>query len=336
MSGQSQRLRGLFAAALFVPLVGGAERQEPPKSPTPPAGDNAVRHVHDPCIIKDGAYYYVFSTGHGVPIRRSRDLSRWELAGRVFAEDVPPWAKQEVPGTVMPWAPDIARFNGRYYLYYSLSTFGKNRSAIGLATNKTLDPKSKDYAWKDEGKVFESSPDNNYNAIDSNVLPVGRSRLAFTFGSFWSGLKLVDADAKTGKPLPGAQVRPLAGRERPGAVEAPFLIRRGEYYYLFASYDLCCRGVRSTYNIRVGRAKEVEGPYQDRDGKPLTESGGTLVLGTEGSVIGPGHCAVLQDGRRHLLVHHFYDGEANGVPTLQVRPLAWNADGWPTAGPPLR
>jgi arabinan endo-1,5-alpha-L-arabinosidase len=296
---------------------------------------NEIKHVHDPCIMHQGGYYYIFSTGHGIPIRRSRDLILWESAGRVFKEDLPAWAKEDIPGSVFPWAPDIAHLNGRYYLYYSISTFGKNRSAIGLATNKTLDPKSKNYEWKDEGKVFESFPNNDYNAIDPNVIAVGRNRLIFTFGSFWSGLKLVEADPKTGKPKSGADVRPLARRPSPCAVEAPFIIKQGSYFYLFASYDTCCRGVRSTYNTKVGRSRTVEGPYMDRNGVSLLEDGGTQVVKSEGRYIGPGHCAVLKKGSQHFLVHHFYDADDNGVPTLQVRPLTWDKEGWPVAGTPL-
>ena len=235
----------------------------------------------------------------------------------------------------MPWAPDISRWDGRWHLYYSVSTFGRNRSAIGQATSKTLDPRSPGYGWKDEGVVFESKPGDGYNAIDPNVLRVGRKRLVLAFGSFWSGIKLVELDAVTGKALPNAEVRSLARRPSPDAIEAPFLARHGRYYYLFASYDLCCRGINSTYKIRVGRSKTVEGPYLDRDGESMLEDGGTLLLATEGRVIGPGHCAVLHDRGHDLLVHHFYDGEERGVPTLQIRPLLWHRDGWPVAGEPL-
>lgn len=321
---------GALALTLVVTLSGSA-CQEPPRAP----GENAIRHVHDPCLIKEGDTYYLFSTGHGIPIRRSKDLDHWETAGRVFTEDLPKWAKEEIPGSVFPWAPDMAHLNGRYHLYYSVSSFGKNRSLIALVTSKTLDPKSPDYGWKDEGKVFESHPTDNFNAIDSNVLQIDGKRLAFTVGSFWSGLKYVEADSNTGRPVPGAPVRPIASRPSPGAIEAPFLIRRGDHYYLFVSFDFCCRGVRSTYNIRVGRSKSPEGPHVDRDGKPLLEGGGTPVLATQGRVIGPGHCAVLREGDRYLLAHHFYDGEAQGVPTLQIRPLTWDGDGWPRAEAPL-
>jgi arabinan endo-1,5-alpha-L-arabinosidase len=297
--------------------------------------ENAIRFVHDPTIIKQGDTYYVFCTGPGIPIRKSKDLVHWLTAGRVFKENLPAWAKEEIPGSRNPWAPDIACFKGKYWLYYSVSTFGSNRSLIALATNKTLDPTSPDYAWKDEGKVVESLKTDSFNAIDSNVLVTGRVKLALVFGSFWSGIQYVDADANTGKPQSGATLKYIARRPGSTAVEAPFLIRRRGYYYLFLSFDFCCRGIRSTYNIRVGRARSADGPYIDRDGKPLLEGGGTLLLGTQGPVIGPGHCAVLREPHRDLLVYHYYDAESNGVPTLQIRPLTWDNDGWPGVEAPL-
>jgi arabinan endo-1,5-alpha-L-arabinosidase len=307
-------------------------------SPAPPGGDgaaNAVQFVHDPCIIKDGVYIYVYATGPGIPIRRSKDLIRWETRGSVFEGTGPDWIRRELPESRGMWAPDIYFRAGRFHLTYAVSRFGSNHSLIGAASNKTLDPESKDYQWLDEGKVFESTRQDNFNAIDPNILPLSDGRLALTFGSFWSGIKLVVLDAKTGKPVKNSEVLPLARRPSPDAIEAPFLIRRGRTYYLFVSFDYCCRGVNSTYNIRVGRAESVTGPYLDRDGKPMMDGGGTPVVATEGSRIGPGHCAVLHDGRKDYLAYHYYDGTHNGVPTLQICPLTWSRDGWPIVGQPL-
>lgn len=318
----------LLATALIAPSLGSLPSLEEKK-------ENAIRHVHDPCIIRQGDYYYVFSTGPGVLMRRSKDLIHWEFLGKAFSEDVPEWAKKEIPGSTALWAPDIAYNHGRYYLYYSVSTFGKNRSLIGLATNKTLDPASPDYKWKQEGKVVESVTSNDYNAIDSNVVRLSRGQSALSFGSFWSGIKLVKIDSKTGKPLPDAPLISLSQRPFPDAQEAPFIVRRGKYFYLFVSFDTCCRGSDSTYNIRVGRAKNIEGPFLDKDGKSMMEGGGTPVLATKGRYIGPGHCAVLQEKGRDLLVNHFYDRDSQGVPTLQVRPLSWDKSGWPDAGDPI-
>jgi arabinan endo-1,5-alpha-L-arabinosidase len=157
------------------------------------------------------------------------------------------------------------------------------------------------------------------------------------FGSFWSGIKAVEIDARTGKPGPDVKVQPIAQRpEPPDALEAPFVIHRGKDFYLFVSFDACCQGTKSTYNIRVGRSSKIEGPYVDKEGKPLLQGGGTPVLATQGNQVGPGHCAVLREGNRYLLAYHFYDGDANGIPTLQVRPLAWTKDGWPMPEEPLK
>ncbi len=112
----------------------------------------AVRHVHDPTIIQCDDYFYLFGTGKGIPVRRSVDLVHWEMAGRVFDSDAPEWALKEIPRADNTWAPDISYHDGLYYLYYAVSTFGKQRSCIGLAVNETLDASSRKYRWVDRGK----------------------------------------------------------------------------------------------------------------------------------------------------------------------------------------
>src|SRR5205085_9186684 len=111
-----------------------------------PIGD--IRNVHDPAVIEEAGRFYLYSTRAGLSVRCSEDLVRWRLCGDVFGH-LPQWAVEEVPGLRGLWAPDISYFNGRYHLYYSVSTFGSNHSAIGLATNLTLDPSSVNYIWKD-------------------------------------------------------------------------------------------------------------------------------------------------------------------------------------------
>ncbi len=302
------------------------------KDSAPP--ENAIVHVHDPEGVKEGRYYYVFSTGPGVMIRRSRDLKHWTYVGRVF-EGTPEWAMKAVPGADKEfiWAPGLARFNGLWHLYYSVSTFGGNRSVIGLATSKTLDPDSKDYGWTDRGLVVESQKGGDHNAIDAAVVLAGRDKASLTYGSWWSGIKMVDLDVKTGKPAPGAALKSLEERPNWAGTEAPFITKMGDYYYLLTSWDSCCRGVNSTYNIRMGRSKDYAGPYVGRDGTPLMKGGATPLLGTEGRWIGPGHCSVLTDGSRRYLVFHAYDRDNNGVPTLRIRPLTLDKEGWPVLGP---
>ncbi len=159
-----------------------------------------------------------------------------------------------------------------------------------------------------------------------------------SFGSFWGGIKLRKLDPATGLlDAKDQTLYALASRPRtagaPGAVEAPFIIRRGGYYYLFVSFDFCCRGSDSTYNVRVGRARRVTGPYTDRNGTDMRDGGGTLVVASGTRWRGPGHCALLQDKDGSKLVYHAYDAERQGTPTLRISPLVWDAAGWPALVP---
>jgi arabinan endo-1,5-alpha-L-arabinosidase len=300
-----------------------------------PCGD--IVDVHDPCIVRCGGQYYLFSTGQGIPIRQSADRRQWRLVGEVFREP-PAWAVQAVPGYGgHTWAPDLAVLAGKYHLYYSVSTFGSNRSCIGLAVNTTLNPRDPAYRWEDRGAVLCSIPGrDNWNAIDPNLVLDDDGSSWLAFGSFWSGIQLVRIDPATGKPATDPpQVSMIASRPGSAAVEAPFIVRRSGFCYLFVSFDHCCRGTESTYRIMVGRGRQLAGPYADRSGRPLLEGGGTLVLASHGECHGPGHNMVFADGDADWIVHHMYDGANAGVPTLQVRPLIWAEDGWPLAGEPV-
>ncbi|MBN1815904.1 MAG: arabinan endo-1,5-alpha-L-arabinosidase, partial [Sedimentisphaerales bacterium] len=168
------------------------------------AQQNVLKGCADPAIIQgaDGVYY-VFATGRGLPFYQSTDLIRWERIGRIFETSVPDWARQEVPGTRGIWAPDITFYQGKYWLYYSVSTFGSQRSCIGLATNVTLNPDDPRYKWEDQGKVVESAPEKtNFNAIDPAAFTDQKGIRWLTWGSFWDGIKMTQLDPKTGKPLP--------------------------------------------------------------------------------------------------------------------------------------
>ncbi|MEJ2545364.1 MAG: arabinan endo-1,5-alpha-L-arabinosidase, partial [Calditrichaceae bacterium] len=228
-------------------------------------------------MIKADDYYYIFSTGDRIAMRRSPDMVNWQYIGEVF-DEIPEWGKEEVPGVSNIWAPDIFYKDSTYYLYYSLSTFGKNTSRIGLVTNTTLNPYDKDYQWIDQGKVVESNEDNNdnYNAIDPNIFEDNDSTIWLSFGSFWSGIKLIQIDPKTMKPFISGGLTAIAKRPYPDAIEAPFIIKREGFYYLFVSFDFCCQGVNSTYNIRVGRAEKITGPYYAENGTSMLSGGGTL------------------------------------------------------------
>lgn len=332
-------------SALAIASTAGSQTAPAPGSPASLndriAGD--ITPVHDPAIIKQGDTYYLFTTSQEkenkglIHVRSSKDLVTWTREPSVFAE-MPAWARKAIKGTVGIWAPDVSFHGGRYRVYYSVSTFGSNRSAIGLATSASLDPKHPAYGWRDEGEVFSSVKTDPFNAIDPNIVIDREGRHWLSFGSFWTGLKMFRIDPATGKRLAGdSKLWSIAERARPGAVEAPFIIDRNGWYYLFASYDFCCRGAKSTYYTVVGRSKEVTGPYVDYDGKPLMDGYGQVVL--HGKLdktkrwAGPGHVSILRDGQRDYIVYHAYDTRNNGEPTLRIARLGWTADGWPVAQP---
>lgn len=299
-----------------------------------------AKGVPDPTIIqsKQDGRYYIFSTGRGIPIHRSNDLVNWERIGRVFDTSVPEWARLEVPGSRNIWAPEISYFNGKYHLYYSVSTFGSQRSCVGLATNVNLHPASKDYKWIDQGKVVESAPGKTgFNAIDASPFIDKDGSIYLAFGSFWDGINMIHIDPATGKmPTFESRLYSLARRPVHHAIEAAYIINRNGYYYLFVSFDACCDGVKSTYRVMVGRSKRVTGPYLDIEGKRMTEGGGSLVLASHENWRGPGHNSILQTPNGDFMVHHTYDArETRGGRNLQIRPMLWTSQGWPVVAEPL-
>ncbi len=296
--------------------------------------------VHDPSsIVKCNGEYWFYATGRGIPSWHSKDLIDWKMGPPVFS-NTPEWTTNIVTrqrGNF--WAPDVICSGGRYLIYYSVSSFGVNNSAIALASNPTLDPNLPNYHWADEGIVIQSVRSNNFNTIDPAVIRARNEQMWMTFGSFWSGIKLVQLDPSTGKRI--SSDSPLYSLARNtgstnNAIEAPYIHQHAEYFYLFVNWDRCCRGVSSTYNIRIGCSKEITGPYVDKDGVDMTKGGGTLFLSTEGPFIGPGHANILEDGTNHWFSCHFYDGTQRGASKLSVRPLHWASDGWPVLDPATR
>lgn len=292
-----------------------------------------ISPVHDPSIIKAGKYYYLFASNwfhqQLLPVFRSPDLHVWKFYGHVF-DTVPQWAAQEIPGARGIWAPDISYTRGQFRLYYAVSKFGGNHSVIGLATNQTLDLDAPNYFWQDQGLVIGTTPQDYWNAIDPSVAEDAQGGLWLVMGSFWSGIKLRKLDPLDGKLSDtDPTLYALANRQpdKPPAIEAPYIIRHGAYYYLFVSFDLCCRGARSTYKIMVGRSAKITGPYLDKSAKPMLRGGGTLLMAGSPRWSGPGGQSVLRGSRRQVMAFHAYDSQT-GRPFLQISTIAWK-DGWP-------
>lgn len=294
--------------------------------------------VHDPVVAFCEGRYYLFCTGFGVTQMSSSDLRTWKFEKQVLSP-VPEWARQAVPGyNGHTWAPDIIFRDGTYYLYYSCSTFGKNTSAIGVATNRTLNTESPDYQWVDHGMVLQSLPYRDmWNAIDPNVIVDGDGTPWMVFGSFWDGIKLTRLDKSMLRLSEPQQWFSLCRRERAvtddsdpgtGAVEAPFIFYKDGWYWLFVSTDYCCRGKDSTYKVQVGRSSTVTGPYLDRDGRSMLDGGGTVVVAGNGRYPGVGHTATVTFNGRDYLFFHDYDETRNGQSVLLIREIDWST-GWP-------
>jgi len=301
--------------------------------------------VHDPVMIKQDGAYYVFCTGRGISVFSSKDMKTWESGKPVFAE-APAWVAKLYPKTGnSEWAPDIAFHNGTYYLYYAVSSFGSNNSAIGVATNRTLNPGSPDFKWVDHGLVVESvAGRDDWNAIDPNLAFDDQGTPWLTLGSFWRGIKIVRLNPDlTSVVQPLEEWYTVAARERHwkleetyagdflnGAIEAPFIFKKNGHYYLFVSWDKCCAGVNSTYKVVVGRSDKIAGPYLDKTGQEMRFGGGSLVVGGNKNWPGVGHSATYTFDGKDYLVFHGYDASDQGRSKLWIQEIHWDADGWPT------
>ncbi len=321
----------MFALLLAAP----ARAAEPQPEMT---GDT---RIHDPSVIEIGGRFVALGTGrqgptHGaIRVKTSPDGVNWTSAG-VIGEGAPQWAVAALgfkPLNV--WAPSISRRGATVFLYYCLSSFGGNTSAIGLMTNASFDPAKPGEGWRDQGLVLMSRDGDDFNAIDPFRIDLKDGRAFLAYGSYWSGVKLRALNPETGmlanKDEPAIAI--AARKMHDGVIEAPSIIEHDGRFVLFVSFDQCCKGVASTYNIRVGRADRIEGPYRDRDGKAMLEGGGSLVLATTGRFIGPGGQEAVKTSKGDMLAYHYYDGDAGGVAKLQVSPILWSADGWPELGP---
>jgi arabinan endo-1,5-alpha-L-arabinosidase len=291
--------------------------------------------VHDPVIIQQDSSFYIFATVMGISTWRSADMKNWKREKPVFSSP-PRWAVAAVPGFKGHiWAPDISYHNGRYYLYYAVSVFGKNTSCIGLAVNKTLHTDSPDYKWEDMGKVIQSVPGRDmWNAIDPNEAEDDKGNHWLAFGSLWNGIKLVKLTDDLRSVAQPGQWYSIAARQRrfilpdsvagDATIEAPFIFKKGDYYYLFVSFDYCCRGEKSTYKIMAGRSATIQGPYLDRDGLPMTLGGGSQVLEGDANWHGVGHNAVIAVAGTDYLVFHRYNTNDHGKSKLRKKRLNWH------------
>ncbi len=266
--------------------------------------------IHDPStVILCNGKYYTYGTG-GTPL---------------VSDDGWTWRRGVTPARTGA-APDVIHLGDRYYMYIS---------GVTMISSRTLDPDSPDYKWEDGGRIVGSEgPDDFINPIDPGAfLDPTSGRLWLTYGSYYGFLRLVELDPHTGKRLNPNDSPVNIGIN----LEASDMIYRDGWYYLLGTHGSCCRGADSGYNIRVGRSRNVVGPFLDNMGVDMIQGGGKLVIGSGGRVIGPGHFGLLDlgDDVQKFSMHWEADLDRGGASVLDIRPLLWK-DGWPVAGENLK
>jgi len=319
---------------------------------SPPSGDI---YVHDPsssAYDQNSRLWYAFSTaltrGVFIATHVSTHGYAWKPSDIVFSS-APDWIHTKVPGNGGGmWAPDIIYLNGFWHLYYAASTFGSQTSCIGLATTPALDPNDPNHLWTDQGAVICSDSTAPYNTIDPHVfVNPTNNQTWMNFGSFWNGIYVVQL---TGYPIVRSPVGTPVNVAKSSVtgedpIEASWVQPdpRGAAggFWLFANWGFCCRGVNSTYNVRVGRSDNPSGPYIDASGVDMIKAGGTLLIGTDGRQIGPGQIGFPNLGplgspggnlSAPIVTYHYYDakGTPPGQHTLGQAVIEW-INGWPVA-----
>ena len=315
-------------------------------------------NAHDPSIVKgEDGRWYVFSTDAsagdihqcGLQVRVSDDLIHWTYIGTAFSNYEEQCAEEIAAAGLKPeehqglWAPEAVRVGDQWRLYYSASTFGSTRSAIGLAVSDSiLGP------WTDQGIVIRSDANavSRPNAIDPCLFTDPSGKQYMTWGSFFGGIWLTalnDEGFAEGDPVRIAGFRGCRA-------EGSYLVwlPQTEYYYLFLSYG----SLSEDYNIRVGRSRSIKGPYLDANGRDLADlvaanesrigvklMGGYQLRHDPGGgfskgIKAPGHCSVAIDGEKLWLCHHTRTQTLPGWWfAMQIRPMFLSRDGWPLVMP---
>lgn len=261
------------------------------------------------------------------------------------------------------------------------------RAFIGMC--ETTDPWSG--AWEDKGFVTCSSSDkkleysrakadgdwNNayffYNAIDPTYIVTSTGEHWLVHGSWHSGFAALQIDPATGKPLLDTDSDPwdenpeklqerfgrrigtrTAGNRWQGS-EAPEIIEKDGFFYLFMAYD----GLEVPYNTRVVRSRSIDGStesYSDITGRNFTNGRGdcypivTHPYKFDGSKgwVGISHCCIFQDETTkewfycsQARLPENYGGNAPNANMLgHIRKILWCPkspdepdDLWPIASP---
>ena len=284
---------------------------------------NPVRKASsaDPTVLEgpDGYFYLTHTETHGrLSLKRSKDLVKWEDRSDIFYPGKRP--SFVTKGSI--WAPDLNRIGNRFVVYYSMSTWGGiHEAGIGRGIADTLEGN-----WKDLGKLFISKEIGVTNSIDPFFISDGGGNYLF-WGSF-HGIYCIGLNADGTGIADGAHPIRIAGN----AYEGTYILKKGAYYYLFASTGSCCEGMRSTYTTVVGRSTALTGPYVDRSGRPMLENHHETVLSGNGEFAGPGHNAEIvtdNDGSTWMLYHSYWGQMPFDGRMLMLDRILWDEQEWP-------
>ena len=316
-------------------------------------------NVHDPACRKVGDYYYMYSTDaifrenrkeareKGVPLgfiqmRRSKDLVNWEFLGWAFPEipaEAVEWVRSNTggKGATNIWAPYMIDYNGIYRLYYCVSAFGLPTSYIGLAEST-----SPEGPWELKGCVVKTNRESTMNAIDpSIVVDPNTGKWWMHYGSYFGGLFCVELDPATGLTKEKEDQGHLVARRanyKKDNLEAPEIIYNPvlKEYFLFVSYD----PLMTTYNVRVGRSANPEGPFYDFYGKDMRDTTNNFPILTapyrfenHPGWAGTAHCGVIEDNGKYFMFHQARLSPQNSLMVLHTREVFFNAEGWPVVSP---
>lgn len=276
--------------------------------------------THDPTLMYQNNTWWQFYTGDGIPGKYATDGLSWQPMPAVFPNGLS-WWRNAVPENngIDVWAPDVREYNGRTWLYYAISAFGKNTSAIGL----TSAPSIESGQWRDDGMVLNSTSANNYNAIDPDLVIAKDGAPWLVFGSHWDGIKMTRLNPETMKPM--GQLYSLARRSGE-VIEAPTLIYRQGYYYLFVSVGKCCEDLNSTYRIAYGRSKSITGPFLTKSGQRMLDGNVEIFEGASNRWVAVGGQDIVNTD---VIIRHGYDRNDKGVPKMIISKLNWDSQGWP-------
>ncbi len=273
-------------------------------------------YIHDPSTLAEcDGKYYTFGTG----------------GGGLISEDGWTWNG----GAVRPGggaAPDVLKIGDRYLVIYGATgggLGGGHNGRILTMWNKTLDPNSPDFKYTEAIEVCSSDGMEDNDAIDPGLLlDPTTGRLWASYGTYFGTIRLIELDPVTGKRVSGNKEQDIAID-----CEASDLIYRDGWYYLLGTHGTCCDGVNSTYNIVVGRAKSVTGPYIDNVGRDMFHGGGKMVIAAGDRKTGAGHFGrtIIDEGVEVMSFHWEADFDMGGRSTLAIRPLLWK-NNWPVGG----